>query len=91
MDVVKVNSVHFLATYSYTVKFCTTTELKSAKIPTIIKILTSIIAVHSVRGFSITTVAADNKFALMSQNPDFINPRIILNVTSEDEHEPYIE
>ena len=36
-------------------------------------------------------IAADDAFEPMKQNSDFIDLKITLNITSEDEHEPYIE
>ena len=91
MDVVKINGIFFFAKYSYIIKFSTDSELQDTKILTLVKILTTIKAIYSVWGFKIIVVAADNTFAPMNQDPTFIKLQMALNVTSEDEHEPYIE
>ena len=91
IDVVKVNEVRFLDTYSRVVKFCTASEIHDTEIPTLITILKTIKAIYQVRGFNIISIAVDNAFEPMKQNSDFIDLKIPLNITSEDEHEPYIE
>ena len=90
MDVVKINNVRFFVTYSRNVKFCTATALQDASIPTLVKILTTIKAIYAVRKFNITYAAADNAFMPMHEDLDFLKLQITLNVTSEDEHKPYI-
>ena len=91
IDVVKVNGVRFLDTYSRVVKFCTASEIHDTEIPTLITILKTKKAIYQVRGFNIIAIATDNAFEPMKQNLDFIDLKIPLNITSEDEHEPYIE
>ena len=91
IDVVKVNEVRFLDIYSRVVKFCTASEIHDEEIPTLIVILKTVKAIYQVRGFNIIAIAADNTFEPMKQNPEFIGFKIPLNITSEDDHEAYIE
>ena len=91
IDVVKVNGVRFLDTYSRVVKFCTASEIHDAEIPTLIAILKTVKTIYQVRDFNIIAIAVDNAFEPMKQNPDFIDLKIPLNITSEDEHEFYME
>ena len=83
--------MHFFATYSRHVKFCTALKLDGTKIPTLIEILEVIKTMYAVRGFLVTAVAADNAFEPMRLNPDFILLKNLLNIASKDEHKPYIE
>ena len=61
------------------------------EIPTLVKILTTIKAIYTVRGFNIISIVADNSFTPMKDNLDFVNMNITLNVTSKVEHESYID
>ena len=91
IDVVKVNKVRFLISYSREFKFATSTELENAKIPTIVQILDIIKVIYFARGFAVMAIAADNTFESMRNDVNFIKLAIILNIYSEDEYEPYIE
>ena len=91
IDVVKVNGVRFLDTYSRVVRFCTASEIHNAEIPTLITILKTVKTIYQDKGFNIIAIAVDNAFEPTKQNPDFIDLKIPLKITSEDEHEPYIE
>ena len=91
INIVKLNSVRFFDTCSRVVKFCTASEIQDAEIPTLVIILKTFKVIYQVRGFNITAIATDNAFAPIKENPDFVDLKIPLNTTSEDEHEPYIK
>ena len=96
MDVVKINSVRFFATYSRIIKFSTALELQNADISSLVKILDTVKAVYVVQGFNVTAAASDNTFAPMREDPNFIllniniNIIIIINLTFEAEHERFV-
>lgn len=83
MDAVHINCVRFFVTNSRMIKFYTVSELISAEIPILVKILVTIKARYSVRKFSSTSNAADNVFVPMQKNPDYIHLSMSLNLTSE--------
>ena len=91
INIVKLNSVRFFDTCSRVVKFCTAIETHDTEIPTLIAILKTVKTIYQVRDFNIIAIAVDNAFEPTKQNPDFIDLKIPLNITSKDEHEPYIE
>ena len=88
---VKIYDIYYFITYSRVIKLSTASELEDAKIPTLVKILATIKAIHTVQGFIIIVVVVYNAFVPMKQTPTFVKIQTVLNVTSEDEHEPYIE
>ena len=90
MDVVKVNGVPFLSTISRVVKVGSATELPNCKTESIVSALLVIIDTYIARGFSIVAIAADYAFEAIRENEDFMATSIVLNTTSEDEHEPFI-
>ena len=48
-------------------------------------------AIYKERGFIIAAAEADNGFSALKHNPDFIDLKITLNLSADDEHEPCIE
>ena len=87
----KVNGLPFLVSYSRILKFRTTTELVNTKAPNIISAIALILKVYGNMGFTVSFIASDNGFAPLQQNEAFLSLRVLLNATSEGEHEPYSE
>ena len=78
-------------TYSRDIKFFMASEILYAKIPTIVKLITTIKYIYATRGFMIVYITADNAFEPVKEDPDFLTLNITFNVCSEDDHEPFIE
>ena len=91
MDVMKINGVPFLTVISRIIRFGNVTELKDTKTPTIVAALVVIINMYRARGFTVLSIAADNAFRPLAEHPDYMDLRVKLNITAEDEHEPHIE
>lgn len=91
MDIMFVNGIPFLTTVSRIIKFGTCTEMSGANMDNVVTALRVIKATYSSRGFTIVAIAADNGFNALLQNEAFIQLEIPLNLTAEDEHEPYVE
>ena len=91
VDVMKVNNIPFMVSISRVIKFGTATELDSLKMPAYVRTITTILRIYASRGFVVRTIVADNGFAPLLQNNDFLTLGVNLNLTSEDEHEPHIE
>ena len=91
IDIMKVNKVPFFVTTSRVIKFGSATELKNMEISIIIPILVTILHIYVSRGFTVISIAADNGFAALENNKDFLSLGVNLNLTSEDEHEPHVE
>ena len=91
MDIMKVNNVSFLTTISRVVQFASGTEMKSADMSNVVIALTLIVQTYRTRGFIIIPIAADGGFAALRENVDFIKLNIVINITAENEHEPYSE
>ena len=91
MDVMKVNSLPFLVLYGRVVKFGTTTKLINTKVPLIVAAITLILRVYGTRGFKVSFIAADNEFAPLSQDETFLSLQVVMNLTSEDEPEPFAD
>ena len=91
IDVMKVNGLPFLVSYSRVIKFGITTELVNMKSPAIVVAIILILRVYATRGFRVEFIAADNGFASLQQDEEFLSLQVIMNVTSEDDHEPFSE
>ena len=91
MDVVKINIIPFLSNVSRVLNLGTYTELLDTKVPSIIAALIVVVDTYTSRGLNIMAVAADYAFEAIREAADFMRTGVRLNITSEDEHEPYIE
>ena len=91
IDVMKVNKIPFLVSTSITIKFGTGAELVNMKTETMVDKITIILQIYHNRGFSVTSIAADNGFAPLRENNDFLALRVPINLTSQDEHQPNVE
>ena len=87
----KVNGLPFLVTYGQVVKFGTTTKLLNTKFPCIITAMTLVLRAYGSRGFRVNFIAADNVFAPLQQNEEFLALGVIVNIKSKGEHEPFSE
>ncbi len=86
-----VNKVPFFLTLSRKICFSTVTHLENKKIATIYKAFKSIFMYYLQKGFHILTVTADNEFAPLAELLYKLPGAPILNLTSANKHEPYIE
>ena len=91
MDIMCVNGVPFLTTISRVIRFGSATEMSGATMNNVVNALKVINTKYRSRGFRIIAATADNGFSALENNPDFLEFNITLNLTAEDEHEPYIE
>lgn len=85
-----INGVHFFLTSSRVIKLYTATVLTNTKIPTLTKILHKVDATYKAKGFNKFAITAYSSFSIMTKDPDFVL-NIKLNITAENEHEPFIE
>ena len=91
IDIMYANGIPFLTTISRTIQFGTTTEMSGATMDNVLIALRVIASTYESRVFKIMAIAADNGFSALENNPGFIVIEITLNLTAEDEHEPYVE
>ena len=91
IDVFFVNKVPFFITLSRKICFSTVTHLANRKIPTIFAALKSIFMYYLQKGFQIMTITADNEFAPLAELLYELPGAPALNLTSANEHEPYVE
>ncbi len=91
IDVFFVNKVPFFLTLSRKICFSTVTHLENRKIPTIYKALKLIFMYYLQKGFQIMTITADNEFAPLGELLYELPGAPTLNLTSANEHEPFIE
>jgi hypothetical protein len=91
IDVFFVNKIPFLITLSRNICFTTVTHLSNRKIDTIFNEFKPIYIYYLQRGFQIMTVTADGEFAPLEKMLFDLPGAPRLNLTSANEHEPYIE
>jgi hypothetical protein len=91
IDVFFVNKIPFLITLSRKICFTTVTHLANRKIATIFTAFKSIFTYYLQKGFQIVTVTADNEFAPLQELLYDLPGAPALNLTSANEHEPFIE
>ena len=86
-----VNRIPFLKTVSCVVKLGSATEMSGATMDNVIAALKAVKSKYEAREFKIIAIAANNGFKSLKNNSGFLELDITLNVTADDEHEPYIE
>ena len=91
IDVMKVNKIPFLVSITQVIRFGTTTELDNLKTKTTLSNIITLLQIYHGRGFVITAIAADNGFAPLLNDEEFIALGVFLNLTSQDEHQPHVE
>jgi hypothetical protein len=90
-DIFFINKVPFFLTLSRKICFSTVTHLANQKISTIFTVFKSIFTYYLQKGFQIMTVTADNEFTPLAELLYELPGAPTLNLTSANEHEPYIE
>ena len=90
-DIMKVNKIPFLASISQVIKLGSATELTNMQIDTIVDTIVTLLQIYTSRGFKVTAIAADNGFAALMDNEKFLTFGVVLNLTSQDEHQPHVE
>ena len=91
IDIFFVNKIPFFITLSRKICFTTVTHLTNRKTATIFSAFKSIFMYYLQKGFQIVTVTADNEFAPLAELMYELPGAPALNLTSANEHEPYIE
>ena len=91
IDIFFVNKIPFFLTLSRKICFTTVTHLANRKTATIFAAFKSIFTYYLQKGFQIVTVTADNEFAPLAELMYDLPGAPTLNLTSANEHEPYIE
>ena len=90
-DVFFVNKIPFFITLSRNICFTTVTHVANRKTATIFAAFKSIFMYYLQKGFQVITVTADNEFAPFAELMYELPGAPSLNLTSANEHEPYIE
>jgi hypothetical protein len=92
IDIFFVNSIPYFATLSMKICFLSVTHLSNRKIPTIFKALKAMYNYYLQRGFQIVFIKGDGEFKPLK---DLVGSELFggptMNLTSANEHEPYIE
>ena len=92
IDVFFINKIPFFITLSRKICFTTVTHLANRRITTIFAALKSIFMYYLQKGFQIMTITGDNEFAPLAELLFYELPGApTLNLTSANEHKPYIE
>ena len=91
IDAMKVNGSPFLVSHNRVIKFGTTTEFTNMKASSIVSGIILILRIYATRGFRVEFIAADNGFASLQQDEEFLSLQVTMDITSEDEHEPFSE
>ncbi len=90
-DIFFVNKIPFFLTLSRKICFTAVTHLTNQKTATIFAAFKSIFMYYLQKGFQIVTVTADNEFSPLAELMYELSGAPTLNLTSANEHEPYIE
>ena len=56
-----------------------------------ILVLKTVVATYISRGFNVLAIAANGGFQTLKTHPEFLELNIVLNLCSEDKHEPHIK
>jgi len=91
IDIFFVNKIPFFVTLSRNICFTSATHLADRKLETIFNEFKPIYTYYLQRGFQIMTVTADGEFAPLEKLLFELPGAPRLNLTSANEHEPYIE
>jgi hypothetical protein len=91
MDIFFVNQIPFFVTLSRSLYFTTVTHLPNRSLGEIFKALKGIFYYYLQRGFRVTFITGDGEFASLEQFTNLLVGAPRLNLTSANEHEPFIE
>ena len=91
IDVMKVNKIPFLASISQVIKMESATELTNLQVPSIVETITILLQIYASRGFKVRAIASGSGFNPLLEDETFLTFGIMLNLTSQDEHQPHVE
>ena len=91
IDIFFINNIAFFITISRNNRFTTVTHLVDRKTESILKAFRGIFKYYLDWGFRITAVMADNEFAPLEAFMINLPGAPKLNLTSANEHEPFVE
>ncbi len=91
IDIFFVNQIPFFVTLSRVLYFTTVTHLPNRNLGEIFKALKGIFYYYLQRGFRMTFITGDGEFASLEQFTSLLMGAPCLNLTSANEHEPFIE
>ena len=91
IDVMKVNKIPFLASISQVIKMGSATELADLQVPAIVEIIIILLQIYTRRVFKVRAIPSDNEFAPLLEDKKVLMFGIMLNLTSQDEHQPHVE
>jgi hypothetical protein len=91
IDIFFVNQIPFFITLSRVIYFTTVTHLPNRSLGEIFKALKGIFYYYFQRGFRITFITGDGEFSSLKHFTNLLVGAPRLNLTSANEHEPFIE
>ncbi len=91
IDIFFVNKIPFFLTLSRVLYFTTVTHLPDRSLDQIFKALKGIFYYFLQRGFHVTFITGDGKFASLEQFTNLLMGAPRLNLTSANNHKPFIE
>ena len=91
VEIQELNKILFFIMLSRNICFTTVTHLANCKTATIFAAFKSIFMYYLQKGFQIITVTANNEFAPLAELMYELPGAPTLNLTSANEHEPYIK
>jgi hypothetical protein len=86
-----VNQIPFFVTLSRSLYFTTVTHLPNRNLGEIFKALKGIFHYYLQQGFRVTLITGDGEFVSLEQFTNLLMGAPRLNLTSANEHEPFIE
>ncbi len=90
-DIFFLNKIPFFLTLSRVLYFTTVTHLPNRSLDEIFKVLKGIFYYYLQQGFHVAFVTGDGRFASLKQFTNLLMGAPWLNLTSANEHEPFIE
>jgi hypothetical protein len=91
IDIFFVNKIPFFLTLSRVLNFTTVTHLPDRSLDQIFKVLKGIFYYYLQQGFRVTFITGDGEFASLEQFTNLLMGVPWLNLTSTNEHKPFIE
>ncbi len=91
INIFYVNKIPFFLTLSRVLYFTTVTHLPDRSLDQIFKALKGIFYYYLQRGFHVTFITGDGEFTSLEQFTNLLMGAPWLNLTSTNEHEPFIE
>ncbi len=91
IDIFFVNKIPFFLTLSRVLYFTTVTHLPDRSLDQVFKALKGIFYYYLQQGFRVTIITGDGEFTSLEQFTNLLMGVPWLNLTSANEHEPFIE